>query len=107
MRQPHLTEILQELKRGLVEIYGDRLANVILYGSQARGDAEPDSDIDVLIVLKGEVQPEIERERTIQLVGDVSLKYEVLVSCQFVSLSNYLSQKYSFFINVHREGIAV
>jgi uncharacterized protein len=32
---------------------GEKLEAVILYGSQARGDARPDSDIDILVVLKG------------------------------------------------------
>jgi predicted nucleotidyltransferase len=107
MRQPHLTEILQKLKGGLVETYGDRLVEVILYGSQARGDADPESDIDVLIVLKGEVNHGAERDRTLDLVCDLTLEYEVLVSCQIVSIADYLSSNYSFYVNVRREGIAV
>jgi uncharacterized protein len=32
--------------------YGDRLERVILYGSRARGDAQPDSDYDVAVFLR-------------------------------------------------------
>jgi predicted nucleotidyltransferase len=32
-------------------LYGDRLRKVLLFGSWARGDAHPDSDIDLLVVL--------------------------------------------------------
>ena len=35
--------------------YGDRLVQLVLCGSQARGNAEPGSDIEVLVVLWGEV----------------------------------------------------
>ena len=35
----------------LRELYGDRLKDVILFGSQARGDAHPESDIDLMVVL--------------------------------------------------------
>ncbi|MEQ9232801.1 nucleotidyltransferase domain-containing protein [Coleofasciculus sp. E2-BRE-01] len=49
---PQVTNILQELKSYLEKVYQQQLEKIILYGSQARGDAEPDSDIDVLIVLK-------------------------------------------------------
>ena len=45
-----LNKILAELRIGLVEILGDRLEAVYLFGSQARGDARADSDIDVLVV---------------------------------------------------------
>lgn len=49
-----LQKILKELKQGLTRIYGDRLDSVILYGSQARGDAGSDSGVDVLVVLKND-----------------------------------------------------
>ena len=32
-------------------MYGDRLRQVLLFGSWARGDAHPESDIDLLVVL--------------------------------------------------------
>lgn len=32
-------------------IYGERLKSVILYGSYARGDFKPDSDIDIMILV--------------------------------------------------------
>jgi antitoxin ChpS len=34
--------------------YGDRLVDVLIFGSRARGDARPDSDADVVVVLADE-----------------------------------------------------
>ena len=44
---------LQLFRASLEAIYGQRIERVVLYGSQARGDARPDSDYDVAIFLKG------------------------------------------------------
>ena len=52
-----LETLLAELRHRLSGLYGDRLAGLFLYGSQARGDAVTGSDIDVLVVLKGPVYP--------------------------------------------------
>jgi len=46
----------QDIKRRLEEAFGSRLAGVVLYGSMVRGDAEPDSDIDVLVLVKDGVR---------------------------------------------------
>ena len=49
---PELMDLLGELRDELRRELGDNLMRVTLYGSQARGDALPDSDVDVLVVLR-------------------------------------------------------
>jgi uncharacterized protein len=73
-RNEKLRSILNELKQSFQAEYSDRLVSVILFGSQARGEAVEESDIDVLIVLRGEVTASIEIFRTEAIVGDLSLR---------------------------------
>ncbi len=75
-----IARIVAELRQQLAALYGSRLVQVILYGSQARGDAEDSSDIDVLVVLKGAVQGGEEIERTGDLVTDLSLRDNTVIS---------------------------
>jgi predicted nucleotidyltransferase len=44
--------ILSRFRAALAELYGARLARVVLFGSRARGDGQPDSDYDVAVFLK-------------------------------------------------------
>jgi len=60
--------ILQHLRSRLQALYGDRFTGVMLYGSHAREEASSESDIDVLIVLKGPVVRSQAVERTSHLV---------------------------------------
>jgi predicted nucleotidyltransferase len=48
-------EIALEAKRCLAEAFGSRLKGVVLHGSEARGEATEDSDIDLLVLLEGPV----------------------------------------------------
>ncbi len=41
----------RRLRRDLQAVYGRRLVDVYLFGSRARGDNDPESDVDVLVVL--------------------------------------------------------
>ena len=102
---PRLRTILTELRSRLEALYGDRLVKLMLYGSQARGDAEPDSDIDVLVVLKDAVNAGREIERTGDIVSDVSLLNRVVVSCVFVSDERFRSEWTPLLANVRREGV--
>lgn len=101
-----LRSILDELRQRLHALYGDDLLNLVLFGSQARGDADPGSDIDVLVVLDRPVVPGAEIERTGEIVADLSLRYDTVVSCLFVSAERYRTEQSPFLLNVRREGIA-
>lgn len=46
-------ELLQKIKEHLQMLFGERFRGLLLYGSAARGDAGPDSDIDVMCLLDG------------------------------------------------------
>jgi predicted nucleotidyltransferase len=99
--------ILIELRRRLELLYGDRLVKVILFGSQARGDAGLDSDIDVMLVLKGPVDWEIERKRVIPITAELSLEHDVVILCTYVSDDRYLNERSPLLLNVRAEGVAV
>ena len=105
--QTKIKTILAELRSRLEAVYGERLAGVVLYGSQARGDAEPGSDIDVLVVLKGPVSPAEEIERTIQDVADLSLRFEETVCCLFMDEDRFTRRNGPLLRNIRREGIPV
>ena len=102
-----LTAILTELRCRFERLYGERLVQMILFGSQARGDAEPGSDIDVLVVLRGQVSPCKEIARTIEDVADVSLHHNEVVSCVFVSEEQFEREHSPLLLNIRREGVPV
>lgn len=108
MVHPQLQEILLRLKRRMAELYGGRLVSLVLFGSQARRDAQPDSDIDVLVVLDDEVNPCDEVLRTSGFVAELCLEYSAVISCIFVSRQEYEQKQNAYFYrNVHRDGVLI
>jgi predicted nucleotidyltransferase len=107
MEGEKLTRILRDLRAGLDRILGDRLEAVYLYGSQARGEAQPDSDIDVLVVTRGAFDYFDLLERTSQLTADLSLEYDTVIAKVFVSKLDFDFRETPLLINLRREGIAV
>ena len=99
--------VVDELGTQLRSIYRDRLVRLVLFGSQARGDADPDSDIDVLIVLQGKVKPGEEILRTGETISTLSLKHNVVISRTFVSKEGFLAEQSSLLLNVRSEGVSV
>jgi predicted nucleotidyltransferase len=102
-----LGNLLAELRRRFEALYGPRLVRLMLYGSQARGDAEPGSDIDVLVVLEGRVQPGEEIRRVGGITAGISLENNVVISCAFVSAERFELEKSPLLMNVRREGVPV
>lgn len=98
--------LIAELKRGLQAIYGDRLKAVYLYGSYARGEADGESDVDVLVVLDDYHRYAEEIGRTSQLISSLSLKYRLSVSRVFVSEEKWSHDDSPFLRNTRAEAIA-
>jgi predicted nucleotidyltransferase len=101
-----IERILEEFRRRVEELYGNRLKNVVLYGSWASGRATEDSDIDVAVVLEGDIIPGKEIDRMIDIITDVNLKYDVLMSVYPVSEKVYNSVNSPLLLNIRKEGVA-
>ena len=102
-----IDEILKELKAGVLKLYGNRLKGIVLYGSWARRQANEDSDIDLMIVLACDVAAGKEIDRLIDIITDLNLKYNVLLSVYPVSEKDYKSVNSPILLNIRKEGIAV
>ncbi len=107
MQHPKLMLILEDLRQRLAQLYGERLVQLVLYGSQARGDAVADSDVDVLVVLASEVNSAIEIEQTGEIITDLCLEYGAMVMCLFVSEGRFKNDDTPILIHVRKEGMLV
>ena len=100
-----ITPVLQEIKRSLHELYGDRLVRLILFGSHARGEGNPESDIDLLAVLKSPVSQVQEISYTSELCVKILLDYDELVSIIPMSEDRFNAKSIALLRNIKREGI--
>ena len=100
-----LKSLSDEVKQALIELYGDRLDRVILYGSYARGDFHNESDIDYLVVLRDK---EVKTGKEIFYMGDkiggLSFDYDLFISAKPTSLAKFQTSDLLFYQNVRREG---
>jgi len=99
-------EPIVKLRAELERLYGARLKQLILYGSYARGTQTPDSDIDVAVVLDGDVKPGREIDRMIDAITDLNLTYSTLISVYPVSSADYRHRNSPLLNNLRKEGIA-
>ena len=84
-------------------------AHIILYGSEARGDAKADSDIDLLVLLEEDNEHTlVERELNIvRQLYEVELDTGVIISPHIVLRRLWEQQTTPFSINVIKEGITL
>ena len=75
--------ILPEVRAALVRCLGSDLVRAYLYGSCARGEQTPDSDIDVLVIVRDESARARLSERTSEAIAGLCLKHDTVISRVF------------------------
>lgn len=94
-------------KQRLASLYGGRLVKVVLFGSVARGEARAGSDVDLLIVLAGDVQPGAEIDRMIDVLMETEDRTGVPISAIPISETRFLTEVSPLLLNVRKEGVPV
>ncbi len=100
-------QLLKEIKARLSKAHGNRLFGVVLYGSEARGTAGPDSDIDVLVLLEGPVNYGRDLETNLEVLYPLSFQIERRISAKPIDASEYERIECPLYQRAHREGIAI
>jgi uncharacterized protein (UPF0332 family)/predicted nucleotidyltransferase len=99
-------KVLDIFVREIREQLGDRLKQIILFGSRARGDYASDSDYDCLVVFD-EVSPEV-KDSIDEIAGELLYRYDTVFSIFPILEKKYHQQTYDpLLMNVRREGIVL
>lgn len=99
-------QILNAMKATLSEKLGDNLKDVILFGSQAYGNATVDSDYDFLVILKEKPDWKL-KDKISEYCYEIDLKYEVFTDVHILGLEemNTLRGRQPIFQTAIRKGI--
>jgi predicted nucleotidyltransferase len=96
-------ENIRTLKRQLLP--DDRM---ILFGSQARGDARPDSDWDLLILLDKDKITYKDENKYAYPFAEMGWDYGTYISVKMYTKNEWLNRSFtSFYYNVQNEGIII
>jgi len=99
-------DLLRRIRAELAAVYGPRLRLVLLYGSEARGDARPDSDIDVLVLLDEVTHYGAELHRCLSALYPLALELDRPISAKPVAIQEYETYDCPLYRRVRQEGIA-
>lgn len=104
--QSLIEQYIAEIKK----IYGTHLRKVILYGSYARGDFGPDSDVDIMILLDmSDVDLKAYSQQLSYMTYDFNLDNDLDIKPIAKSEAHFRKWviNYPFYANIHKEGVVL
>ena len=100
-----LDAVLTEIRARLEKEFGDRLCEVVLYGSLARSEASPESDMDLMVILEGPIRLGRDLERIVQSLYPVQLRLDRAIHALPVSQEAFEAAQYGLYRNAKRDGL--
>jgi predicted nucleotidyltransferase len=98
--------ILKKLKKDLKAALGEKIGNLILFGSYSRGDNTEYSDVDLLILVNSRLTRD-ETRKVDDLIAGYSLEHDVVISGLVYPIETYQRFNTPFLLNIKEEGIVV
>lgn len=102
-----LNDILAQVNQSALNLLGDKLVKVILFGSYARWDSDDESDVDIMIIAKvdQDMCNEISKKISSQILKtEINLGVVISVIVQDEATYNTHNKTYPFFKHIEKEG---
>ncbi len=100
-------ELMKRIKHALEEAFAERLKGAVLYGSEVRGDDEPSSDIDILVLLAGDPHDPGDSWNCINALYSLTLELGRPIHAEPVNVAEYEAADYPLYRSAQREGIRI
>lgn len=101
-------EIFDEVVDAILSVLGDDAQKIILYGSVARGDNTPESDVDIAVITKTQHDWR-DRDNLLDVIVPLDLKHDTLFSVKTIEQKHFNDwvDDLPFYHNIDGEGITL
>lgn len=104
-KKPPDDPVLTRFRAVVTEIYGGRVERVVLFGSRARGDAQPDSDYDIAVFLRDMTDQPAEMNRLADFATDILYDGGPFIHAMPYRAGSYNDARMPLMHEIRAEGI--
>ena len=105
-----MQDLMQQYIEEVKKIYGTHICRIILYGSYARGDFRPDSDIDIIILLDmTDLDLKSYSQQLSYMTYDFNMDHDLDIKPIAKSEEHFKKwcENYPFYANINKEGVVL
>lgn len=99
------TALLRRIEQALRAAHGDRMRGVVMFGSEANGTAEVDSDVDVLVLLEGPIRYAADLLANLTALEGLSRELERRISPKPIDADSFTSDDSPLVRSAREEGL--